>query len=339
MPSPLPPQPAEDDGPTAADLDAVAGWYRWVAEFEAAGSSATYEQWAWAIAADEEVLRLIAGLPSMKQQPHLLFAACRLLDAEVDTWPAFRSVVVERWAGLSATIRTRAVQTNETARCAAFLPLLAAIPGPISLIEVGASAGLCLYPDRYAYRYGDAPAVGPDSPVQIDVRCSGTVPIPTRMPDIVWRAGIDLHPLDVRDRSDVAWLDACIWPEHDERRARLHAAIGIVAEEPPRIETGDLVEGIEPMLREVPDGTTPVVIHSAVLAYLPKPRRAEFAEVVAGRDDVVWLSNELPDVVRGLTAPPVLPDGPAVQFLVGVDGERVAAVTDPHGTWLHWVEG
>ena len=335
MPSPSSDDPRETT-PTAADLDAVAGWYRWVAEFEAAGSSPTYERWARGIAADQEVLRLIAELPSMKQQPHLLFAACRLLDPVVDGWPAFRSLVVDRWAEVSATARSHAVQTNETARCAAFLPLLAAIPGPIALIEVGASAGLCLFPDRYRYRYGDQPAVGPDSPVQIDVRCSGPVPVPASMPDIVWRAGIDLHPLDVRDDADVAWLDACVWPEHHERRARLHAAIGIVAEEPPRIEAGDLVEGIEPMLRHVPAGATPVVIHSAVLAYLPKERRLEFALYLAGRDDVVWLSNELPEVVPGLPAPPTVPDGAAVHFVVGVDGE-VAAVTDPHGTWLHWV--
>lgn len=302
-----------------------------------AGSSPTYEHLARAIAADQEVLRLIAELPSMKQQPHLLFAACRLLAPESDGWPAFRSLVVDRWAEVSATMRSRAVQTNETARCAAFLPLLAAIAGPIALVEVGASAGLCLYPDRYCYRYGAAPLVGPDSPVQIDVRCSGAVPVPTRMPEIVWRAGIDLHPLDVRDDADVAWLDACIWPEHHERRARLHAAVGIVAEDPPRIDTGDLVEGIEALLGEVPDGATPVVIHSAVLAYLPQERRLEFAQRLAVQDDVVWLSNELPDVVPGLTPPPTVPDGAGVHFLVGVDAHQVVAFTDPHGTWLHWV--
>jgi hypothetical protein len=334
-----PPGDSPDAGPTAADLDAVAGWYRWVAEHEAAGSSPTYERWARAIAADEDVLRLIAGLPSMKRQPHLLFAACRSLDAGVADWPAFRSLVIDRWAEVSSTMLARAVQTNETARCAAFLPVLAAIPGPIALVEVGASAGLCLYPDRYHYRYGDAPPVGPDSPVRIEVRCSGPVPIPTSMPEIVWRAGIDLQPLDVRDDADVAWLDACIWPEHHERRARLHAAIGIVAEEPPRIETGDLVENIECLLAQVPVGATPVVIHSAVLAYLSKPHRARFAESINGWDGAVWLSNEPPDVVAGLAAPPDRPDRPALHFHVGVGGERVVALTDPHGTWLEWLDG
>jgi hypothetical protein len=52
-------------------------------------------------------------------------------------------------------MRSRATQTNEPGRCAVLLPVLAALPQPLALLDVGASAGLCLYPDRYSYRYGD----------------------------------------------------------------------------------------------------------------------------------------------------------------------------------------
>ena len=58
-------------------------------------------------------------------------------------------------------MRSRATQTNEAARCAALLPLLGLLDGPLALIEVGASAGLCLYPDRYSYDYDGRP-VGAD---------------------------------------------------------------------------------------------------------------------------------------------------------------------------------
>lgn len=37
----------------------------------------------------------------------------------------------------------------------------------------------------------------------------------------------DLNPLDVRDPDDMAWLLACIWPEHTERRERLVAAAAV----------------------------------------------------------------------------------------------------------------
>ena len=44
------------------------------------------------------------------------------------------------------------------------LPVLAALPQPLALLDVGASAGLCLYPDRYTYRYGDH-QIGAGDPV------------------------------------------------------------------------------------------------------------------------------------------------------------------------------
>ena len=60
-----------------------------------------------------------------------------------------------------AECSVRSLQTNEPLRCAALLPALSGIDGPIALLEVGASAGLCLYPDRYSYRYGGGPDLDP----------------------------------------------------------------------------------------------------------------------------------------------------------------------------------
>jgi hypothetical protein len=62
------------------------------------------------------------------------------------------------------------------------------------LLEVGTAAGLCLYPDRYTYRYGEH-TVGSSGPV-LECTATGTVP-PGHLPEVVWRAGLDLNPLDV----------------------------------------------------------------------------------------------------------------------------------------------
>lgn len=145
----------------------------------------------------------------------------QFLDGPIADWRKFRLFMLSRWDDIAELMAARSTQANEAARCAAFLPVLASIRSPIALIEVGAAAGLCLFPDRYSYNH----TVVGDAPVRIDVDCSGAVPVPVEMPDICWRRGIDLNPLDVTDPADVKWLRSCIWPEHDDRRDRLERAV------------------------------------------------------------------------------------------------------------------
>jgi hypothetical protein len=64
--------------------------------------------------------------------------------------------MTNQWKDLRPVMLERSTQTNEPARCAALLPLLVLVrlPQPLALLEVGATARLCLLPDFYAYDYG-----------------------------------------------------------------------------------------------------------------------------------------------------------------------------------------
>src|SRR6202041_2593254 len=104
--------------------------------------------------------------------------------------------VVTNWPAVEAQMRTRATQTNEAGRCAILLPVLAALPQPLALLDVGTSAGLYLYPDKYSYRYGGH-RIGAGGPL-LDGAATG-IPLPAGLPEVVWRAGLDLNPLDVTD--------------------------------------------------------------------------------------------------------------------------------------------
>src|SRR4029453_559633 len=133
----------------------------------------------------------------------------------------------------------------------------------------GTSAGLCLYPDRYSYRYTGHPQLDPvDGPSTVVLECAagGPVPVPDHLPEVAGRGGIDLNPLDVRHPDDLGWLEALIWPEHDDRRERLRAAAAIVAADPPRIVAGDLNARLQVLAAAAPDDATLVVFHTAVLA-------------------------------------------------------------------------
>jgi hypothetical protein len=148
----------------------------------------------------------------------------------------------------------------------------------------------------------------------------------------VWRAGIDLHPLDVKDDDAMAWLETLVWPEHEDRRRRMRAAVTLARADPPRLVSGDLLEELPRLVAEVPEGATLVVFHSAVLAYVSGPGRERFSSMVRELPGH-WVSNEGPSVVPG-----VAPRGPHVPayLLLALDGRQVAWAQG-HGRVLRWL--
>jgi len=315
------------------ELERIAEGYRAFVT-EAAEESPRYSELAAAVAQDDEVLHFLAGLPPGKRQPPLFLASVRFTGGIPTDGAELRRRVTRDVERLRATVLARSTQTNEPARCTALLPVLAALDGPLALIEVGTSAGLCLYPDRYSYEYDGRP-VGERRPVHLQCTTSGPVPVPDRLPYVVARIGIDLAPLDVTAPEDLAWLRALIWPGpvEAERQARLEAAAAVVAQEPPTLLAGDLVDRLPDALALVPDGATPVVMHTALLPYVPAQRRAAFVERV--RDlPVRWVAQEAAGMVPGTGEP--YPGGWGPYFVLSLDG-RPLARTAPHGGRLDWL--
>jgi hypothetical protein len=278
--------------------DTTSDWYRTFAEQQARGSSATYEEWALGVSDDRPVLELIDQLPRGKRQPNLIFAAARASGVPYRvSYDEFRQWLIEHWDQVSKISRARLTQTNEAARCAALLPALSAIEGPLALLELGASAGLCLYPDRYSYHYRTPTSshrLDPaDGPSEVLLTCHASDPslVPDRLPTIVWRAGLDLNPLDVTKADDVAWLQNLVWPEHHDRRDRIPKAAQIARRDPPHMVQGDLQTDLDDLIAQAPREATLVIFHSAVLAYLDPEDRdrvgARLQELAA-----IWLSNE-----------------------------------------------
>ena len=138
------------------DADRVSAAYLRFAEDEVRDKSPLYGEFLRGVASDREVIGFLVTLPRHKRQPNLFLAAARYLFGTPAGWAQFRHVVLENSEVLRATMLARSTQTNEPGRCATLLPVLARLPEPLALIEVGASAGLCLFPDFYAYDYGGA---------------------------------------------------------------------------------------------------------------------------------------------------------------------------------------
>ena len=268
-------------------------------------------------------------------------------------------------------IATRATQTNEVNRAVLLAPLVAAacadVPGAaVSLVELGASAGLLLGLDRYRIEVGGVTVGVGGSPVRLagEVR-SGTQPdLGGFPPAITERVGIDWDPVPLDDADRVRWLEACLWPDQPWRIERFRAAVDLARVDPPRLVAGDLIGGLPHVVDSVARETHLVVFDTWVLTYVERERRQHVADILeaaaASGRPVSWLSAEPPGCVPGIEAPawgpvegdPVEGDvdgrsrteGTAPDTVLGLrrwrDGREADPVAPgwahPHGNWLTW---
>lgn len=322
--------------------DAVQQRYRRFAVDEAPGRSDLYVEWASGVAADVEVQRILARIPENRRQPPLVFAVTRMLGVGLVGYDGWRTFVVAHADEIVGECSDRRLQTNEPLRLSPLLPVLSEIEGPIALLEIGASAGLCLYPDRYSYRFVDADGavrasldpVGGPSAVVLESRVDGALP-EMRMPDVVWRAGIDLAPLDARDDRDRRWLQGLVWPGEEGRAQRVTAALDIAAADPPHLVAGDALDRIDALAAEAPGGATLVITTPGVLVHIPREARIALVDRIRGLA-ARWVTIDPPALLDVWRPPVVAEEWPG--FVVALDGE-VRAAADPLGRRWEWRAG
>jgi len=350
------------------ELDRLAHVMRRFADEELQGSSPLYERLARAIADEPQLLAPLLEAPPTQRRATLYFAAIHHLLLQGagqdfarfypditskpetgDPVPGLRRFLADHADDLVKLYSTRNTQTNEVGRCAFLLPMFARVAAragrPLAMIEAGASAGLNLLFDRYFYDYGAAGSVGdPASPVRLAPEIRGAVqpPVPQDFPAVASRVGIDLEPVNVNDDDAVAWLRACIWPEHAARVELFTNAVEIARGDPPKVVRGDFVSLLPEMLEGTSADSPVCVFHTAALAYLPRAERARFGELLdeAGRErEIYWLAGEGPHILESL-----FPDagitGPEGGYALVTDraGHRAHWVGEAgyHGRWLRW---
>lgn len=330
--------PSATDPALSPAAEEIAALYRRWSLVDARGSSSSYERLSLAVSADPTTLELLAGLDPVKRQPNLLFAVLRWLGIPIEDPAATLAAIHADPERVREGLASRRTQTNEPARCAPLLPVLAQLPGPLAVVEVGASAGLCLMFDTWSYHYvgeGVDHRIEPEGArMALECAVSGPAPLPERLPEIVWRAGLDLEPVDPADEEARRWLRCLVWPEHGDRAARLAAALDVAAEVAPRVEAGDLVEDLPRLLEEAPAEATLVVMHSSTLNYVEPAKRERF-EATLARLGAHRVGAERAHVLPHLAGQ--LPSSAPTEgrVVVSLDG-RALALAERYGEGLEW---
>ncbi len=308
----------------AQALEVAAGWSQADAPDSWRLTAALFR----AIAAHEELLRRLAGLPPDRLPALLASAAISFLvrrdrpeplagyfpepgaappPFDAGFFPAARAFVSARLDDIVAECARHRYQMNEVARCTQLALGIAATTGsraqPVGLVDLGTGAGFGLQLDRFRYLVGGR-ASGPRA-AALCLSCQARGPRePPRisLPPIAERAGIDVAPVDLRDPAARSWLLACAPPE-PSALDRLAAAAEVTRRHPAQVLAGDVVGLLPGLLGRLAPGRRVLVTDAYLAVFLPPERRAELAGIMAeaGRGrPVTWLSLD-----------PLVPLGPA----------------------------
>jgi hypothetical protein len=323
-------------------------------------SSPLYAHLSLHIATDPAILLLVAEADRTTTITNLLFGAVHFLLlnssqhplAEFypdltpnprplqDAYPYFRQFCLAHADEIRSLVTTQRVQTNEVGRCSGLLPAFSLLSQqladqPLALVEIGASAGLHLLWDRYNYNYGPAGCSGnPTSPVKISAIPQGTPypPIPTTLPTIMYRIGLDLHPIDIHDEQAVRWLKALIWPEHKDRMQQLDNALQLARYQPPKIVEGNAAVILPQLLSQVPQNAILCLYHSYTLNQMPKTTREQILQHIADfsrQRDLYRISQE----GWSLQGKPELE---LFTYRQGTMQRTLLAYCESHGRWIEW---
>lgn len=230
-----------------------------------------------------EIAGAMAGYPDVVACPNPLGAlhavrlasfAGRATDPFVGDPQAFvadyRRLPEEVAAGVA-----RPVQFTEPLRMADLLPglLLAARwaeGAPLSLVELGAGAGLLLAPEAFRIQYPSGvwpPHAQADAMPLAHLGSHLEVPseLLAQPLNISARIGVDLQPLDPAGSFD--YLRSFAWPGDPDREVRLRDALEAVAHRKPEVMGGDAVDLLPELLAQRRESVT-VVIDSGFSTYL-----------------------------------------------------------------------
>jgi hypothetical protein len=220
-------------------------------------------------------LRLLAGLFRLVltgRAPELVrFYPCLGGTAPASqAWPLMRAVIGAHREEMHTALEV-APQTNEVGRSVALLAGLfdlVAASGVrrIRLLELGASAGLNLLLDHYAYRSNSWQFGFNDSEVQFVDPIAGHVDVEQFV--IEDRAGCDLDPVDATTAEGRLLLTSFVWPFDLDRHQRLSSALAVSAMHPVYIDKAPAGSWLPRALATRQDAL-PVVWHSITQLYWP----------------------------------------------------------------------
>jgi hypothetical protein len=257
-------------------------------------------------------------------------------------WPVAEQTLREN-AGWIRPRLERTVQTNEPGRSAVLYSVLLWLTArhrlPIRLLEIGASAGINLACDRFAYAQDGVVLGAAGSPVTFTQPWAPAPPIDLAVAgaalEISAREGCDPAPLDITGAEGRRRLESYIWPDEPQRVARIRTVLELVGDDPPAVVAATASEWLPDALAQRQAGELTVVWESVMRQYIPPAEWDRTVRLVRRalaqdpRRPVVWVAMEPHrDRISGCTVTVATREDPS--------GEAIVARCDDHGPPVIW---
>lgn len=298
---------------------------------------------------------------------HLLFAAAEMVLADYPDHPlatllrpaaspppglaqAFHDFCAEHRTRIEELVASRTVQTtfvHRAALVAAGARIVADEVGePLSLVEIGCSAGILTLFDHYEYDFGAAGRFGPAGRARVapppwvgDRRPKAGPP-----PRIGERVGLDLNPIDPSDPLERRWIVALAPADWVDERRQLSIALEHRAATPLRTIRGDAMASLPTLLPSLPDPI--LVFHSYCLYQWPYDAQLALDEALRAASRGRTIHRLAIDIVFG-ARPENLPsfdptkerlfDMFITRYRDGATETRVLGSCDPWGKSAEWI--
>ena len=267
---------------------------------------------------------------------------------------ALDAAVRAAWYDQPALVQTALAgppQTNEVQRSTALLPGLLHVAArtaglPLVLLEIGASAGLNLWCDRYRHEHCDAQGQARwawgDVAAPLTLRSEWRGHVPNEASTdlrVVRRAGCDAKPINLRDADPALRLASFIWPDQPERLSRLRAAagaaVGWMAQEGLDVQACPAAAFVAKELQALRPGHVTVLMHSVVWQYIAP---AEQAAVQASVEAAALAASNTAPLAWLRLEPPAVDQPVELRCQIWPGGqEHLLARAHPHGAWVEWL--
>lgn len=335
------------------NVSALARTFAGFGRSECSGYAPLYEALSRFVSLDQDLLEIASKSRKGQPAPNLLFGAVHYLLLKGAQHPLrkfylagdsgdpeiFKEFCLKHRNAIEKIIATRIVQTNEVGRSAALFAAFSFLKreyeiSRLNLIEIGASAGLNLLWDKFRYDFGNLGAFG-DRHSKVVLKCKpiGRPPLERDTPYVLERIGIDINPIDTKDRDSMMWLRALIWPGRPYRAMNLLNAARIRARIRPRLIKANVVDVLPKVFGRFSGSDSTCTFHSAMLYHLTlRDRRKLFKQFAAlsRRQEFFEISHE--DERKNRRPLLILR-----HWKKGKAESHLLAECHPHGMWIRWL--